>query len=67
MTTREQREALAKRHRVIAVALLVSMVLLALTASWGFGTGNTMLGGVLAVAAALEGAAGVYFWIRSNG
>ncbi|MCU0647963.1 MAG: hypothetical protein MUF00_08205 [Gemmatimonadaceae bacterium] len=67
MMTRADREAIAKRYRVIAVGLLVSMVLLALTASWGFGTGNTILGGVLAVAAALEGAAAVFFWIKSNG
>jgi hypothetical protein len=67
MTDSVTREATQKRFRVIAIALFASMFLLAATASWGFGTGNMILGGILAVTAALEGAAAVYFWIKSNG
>jgi hypothetical protein len=58
--------AQAARYRLIAIALLVSMVLLTATSAWGFGSGYTLMGGVLAVAAALEGVAAVWFFIRSN-
>lgn len=67
MSDRAAAEAARKRFKVIAVALFLSMFLLAATASWGFGTGNRILGGILAITAALEGAAAVYFWIKSNG
>jgi hypothetical protein len=67
MNDRATQDAARKRFRVIAVALFLSMFLLAATASWGFGTGNMILGGILAITAALEGAAAVYFWIKSNG
>jgi hypothetical protein len=66
VTDRAAQDAARKRFRVIAIALFASMFLLAATASWGFGSGNMILGGILAVTAALEGAAAVYFWIKSN-
>jgi hypothetical protein len=66
VTDHATHDAARKRFRVIAIALFVSMFLLAATASWGFGNGNMILGGILAVTAALEGAAAVYFWMKSN-